>query len=640
MGDVDGNGSWDVLTTGLTESRLTTTRHLDNQTVAASFQTVIPSGGLQASLDDVNNDGRLELLLASDTGLSGLAGLQPTLPKDTAASSIATGKTSALSVLDANSDGMLDLLTLADGQAVVCRASEIAQHQFMLVRVAGINDINGGGRVSAFAVGSTLEVWADGNYHARIVEHPVTHFGLGADQPDNLRIIFPNGLTQNLEKPEPKTLIEEKQIPRGSCPYAYGWDGEKFVMITDCLWNAPLGLQIARGEVLPDRRWENLLMPAQFMQPKDGGYELRITEELWEIAYFDQVKLTAIDHPSDVRVFTNEKVGPPELAEHQIFAVQHKIQPQAATDSYGRDVLERIIAQDGVVVQAFEQQICQGLCEPHYIELDFGKLPIDQHALRLFLTGWMFPTDTSLNIGIDQNPDRAAPEPPSLWVVDEDGQWVRAQPFMGFPGGKMKSIVVDLKDVFRSEDHRLRIGSSQQNYWDEAFVAWDTGAASYRQQAVELLTAELRYHGFGEMLPRQPDQPHWFDYQRVQLDAQWPSLAGPFTRYGDVKHILLDDDDRMVVMVSGDEIALRFAPPTHPLPIGWQRDFVLYSTGWDKDADLNTIQGQGSLPLPFMSQTRYPAGPEQAAEAQAVLEKNADTLTRQSGVQYDRRTAL
>ena len=35
------------------------------------------------------------------------------------------------------------------------------------------------------------------------------------------------------------------------------------------------------------------------MKPRGDEYVLQVTEELWEIAYFDQLKLIAIDHPAD-----------------------------------------------------------------------------------------------------------------------------------------------------------------------------------------------------------------------------------------------------------------------------------------------------------------------------------------------------
>lgn len=49
--------------------------------------------------------------------------------------------------------------------------------------------------------------------------------------------------------------------------------------------------------------------------------------------------------------------------------------------------------------------------------------------------------------------------------------------------------------------------------------------------------------------------------------------------------------------------------------------------GWDKDADLNTLEGQSSLPLPYGSAlTAYPPPIEQAEESEAVWQANAGTL--------------
>jgi hypothetical protein len=81
-------------------------------------------------------------------------------------------------------------------------------------------------------------------------------------------------------------------------------------------------------------------------------------------------------------------------------------------------------------------------------------------------------------------------------------------------------------------------------------------------------------------------------------------------------------------MTSGDEIVLRFKVPNEPLAQGWKRDFVLHSVGWDKDADANTLAGQGSLPLPFSSQQSYPPPAEQAFEADEVWREHAETLSR------------
>ncbi|MCC6507698.1 MAG: hypothetical protein IT423_01220, partial [Pirellulaceae bacterium] len=427
--------------------------------------------------------------------------------------------------------------------------------------------------------------------------------------------------------PAVDSLVQQRQELKGSGPFVYGWDGQRFQLITDLLWNAPLGLQTARGQVLPDRRWEHLLLPGELVQPRDGAIELRVTEELWEVAYFDQVTLVAIDHPSSVEVWTNEKVGPPQLAEPRLFTASRPIRPTAARDGYARDVLPALQVRDRKYVQAFDRQICQGLCEPHFIELTFDPRQLGlRNDLRLVLTGWMHPTDTSLNVGLAQNDQLQLPAPPSLWAPDATGQFVCKQPFMGFPGGKPKTIVIDLRDVFTGDDTRLRIASTQQLYWDEAYIVADEPPTPVRVQPLRLLSAELRYRGFGQLLPRASDQPHWYDYTQVSTSAKWPPLEGLFTRYGDVLPQMHSDDDRLVVMASGDEMILRFELPQSSLPADWQRDYELHSVGWDKDADLNTLEGQSSLPLPYARMQSYPPPIEQSVESEAVWQANSGTL--------------
>ena len=88
-------------------------------------------------------------------------------------------------------------------------------------------------------------------------------------------------------------------------------------------------------------------------------------------------------------------------------------------------------------------------------------------------------------------------------------------------------------------------------------------------------------------------------------------MSGRFTRFGDVTPLLADSDDHLVVMGAGDEMTLRFRVPSDPVRPGWKRDFILYNVGWDKDADLNTVQGQSVEPLPFRGMSHYPPKPSQ-----------------------------
>lgn len=642
VAELDGNGSWDLLLGSWQMTEALFSRFVSPGSVRSLRHMQIPleSGALRVA--DLDNDSFLDIIGLGVEGVSVGMGFEggwaPPSTLDYAISQSVQPGTVApfcLDIADCNLDGWLDIAVCGNAEqpTVVLTAEPSNQNGYLAARLRGRNDDNGGGRVNHFAIGTTLELWNQGRQSRRIVQTPSTHFGLGQSDAQNLRVVFPNGLTQNAESPPSNALIEERQELKGSCPFLYGWDGSKFTLITDLLWNAPLGLQIARGELMPDRRWEHLAIPGEVIQQRDGFYEIRITEELWEVAYFDLVQLTAVDHPIGTQLLTNEKVGPPTIAEPQLFVASKRVRPTRATTQTGADVLELLSEQDRNYVTAFSKFICQGFTEPHFIELDFDESlrdAVESDAdLRLALNGWLHPTDTSLNIHLSQDPALTGPEPPSLWIVGTDGNWKCARPIMGFPGGKPKTIVVDLNGVFESDDRRIRIGSSQQLYWDHAYIAVDASQPEVQSQTLELDSADLRYRGFSKLLPRDSDQPHWYDYQDVSQVPKWPELEGPFTRFGDVTQILENDDDKMVVITAGDEIRLRFRLPENAIPNGWQRDFVLHCTGWDKDADLNTMAGQGSLPLPSKDQIFYPPSLADEASTSEVWRKNADNLTRQ-----------
>jgi hypothetical protein len=506
------------------------------------------------------------------------------------------------------------------------------------VRFRGIDD-NATGRVNHYAIGSVLELRFGPHYRARIVRSPSTHFGLdGFDRASSVRAILPNGLTQTVRDPKIDSLIEEEQTLKGSCPYLYAWDGEKFVFKTDCLWAAPLGLQVAHGVVAKDRPWEYLKIDGTDIAPAGDHYEFRITEELWEVAYFDQVAVSVVDHPADVEVWTNEKVGPGNIATPAIFAFapNDRLSLNAATDTAGRDVREQLAETDRQFVKAFDHRLRQGLCPPHWIDLDFGDLSQQNKSTSnpakayLVLTGWILPTDTSLNLQIDQNPELEAIEFPSVWVPDASTAegWRKAIPYMGFPGGKTKTIVVDVSDVIDCQDARFRIRTSAQIYWDQAQLAMPKDDPPVREQPLELLQAEVAFHGFSERIREQETHPETYDYQRVTESPQWPPLRGGLTRFGDALDLVRQWDDQMVVMGAGDELRLKFSLPADPLPEGWKRDFVVHSVGWDKDADLNTLAGQSTLPLPYKDMSAYPPAADAMDNSQRISQLNQHHLQR------------
>jgi hypothetical protein len=620
--DIDGNVSWDLIVGGTSQTAIVFSHTADAGAWTVDRSVVGDQASPNLVVADLDNDSWMEAIGVSSTGIVVPWGISQSTKIEGLSSDESTSARS-LVVADFDQNGSLDVAGVAE-QDPMFYANQSDVGHFVDVRFRGIDD-NASGRVNHYAIGSVLECRFGPHYRAQIVTSPSTHFGTGGFvNADSLRAILPNGLTQTIRELKSDSLVEEEQTLKGSCPYLYAWDGEKFVFQTDCLWAAPLGLQVARGVVAKDRPWEYLKLDGKTIKPKGDHYEFRMTEELWEVAYFDKVALTVVDHPADVEVWTNEKVGPGSIATPTVFALgsDDLRAVLSAQDSRGRDVTKKLTNSDRDFVQAFDRRLRQGLCEPHWIDLDFDKaIPRtieDGTRVYLVLTGWILPTDTSLNIQIDQNPNLGPIEFPSVWVpVDKaetgteeprvnDSQWKKVIPFMGFPGGKTKTIVVDVTEVMNRNDPRFRIRTSAQIYWDRAAVAVQESPAEFVSQDVDLLSAEVAFHGFSAKHRDDVTQPETYDYQDVDEGPRWPPLQGGLTRFGDCLDLIKEWDDAMAVISGGDEIRMTFSLPEKPLPDGWVRDFVLHSVGWDKDADLNTLAGQSSEPLPFREMTQYP----------------------------------
>jgi hypothetical protein len=474
-------------------------------------------------------------------------------------------------------------------------------------------------------IGAVLEVRSGADWQAHVIDSPRMHVGLGRQkQADTIRVIWTDGVPQNITDVQllrSRLGVLAPQILKGSCPYIYTWDGEKFTFFSDCLWAAPLGLVQANGDLAPTREWEYLLIPGRQLQARGDRYVLQFTEELWEAAYFDEVRLMAVDHPADVAVFTNEKVGSPTMAAHRIHTVRRPVLARSVVNSAGEDLLPLLKAQDQQYAKPFRQRVLQGLTDEWTLEFDFGDLPSPADgsaaSMRLVLIGWVFPTDTSINTGLNQNPQLPDPVPPRLEVPEADGSWRVLQPFIGFPSGKTKAMVVDVSEAVSGGQARFRICSSMELYFDHAFAIVNEADATTVVQACELERADLHYRGFSkrvyspESLFRQGYGPEDYDYAAVSTEPQWNEMLGRFTRYGETAELLQSQDDRLVVMGPGDELTVEFAVPKESVPEGWVRDFVLYNVGWDKDADLSTVYGQSAEPYPTRAMPQYPLKMEQ-----------------------------
>ncbi|MFM7075179.1 MAG: CRTAC1 family protein, partial [Planctomycetaceae bacterium] len=394
--DGDADGAWDLLLAGPRGARDLPSRRGATGVVRTAAEPRAPFAAAAATgllAFDYDNDGVLDAALVGPGGLALLRGA----PDGTfaPAAAPATGPAVALDAADLDADGDLDLAVAGDaGVTILENRGGNANHWIDVAleaqQIKG-SGVSASGRVNAHGLGSLLELKAGDRYQPRPVRRRTTHFGLGAGaEADVVRVAWINGVPQNVIGPPADTLVCEEQILLGSCPYLYVWDGERFVFATDLLWGAPLGLQRSEGVLMPARAREWLKIDAPLV-PRDGRYELRVTEELWEAAYFDSLRLHVVDHPADVAIYSNEKVGPAEIAPFRIHTVRAPIAPHAARDGAGGDVLADVAAADGRFAPTIRGKRRQGLVTENVLELDFGPVA-DTASATLFLTGWIYPT--------------------------------------------------------------------------------------------------------------------------------------------------------------------------------------------------------------------------------------------------------
>jgi hypothetical protein len=340
-------------------------------------------------------------------------------------------------------------------------------------------------------------------------------------------------------------------------------------------------------------------------------YELQMTEELWETPYLDKSRLVLVDHPNSVGIYIDEKFVPPPYPPLRIFPVAQEVAPVSATDERGNDVFPFIVRKDDRYLANLIPGKYQGVTEMHDLVLDLGKLKSDDRIV-LFLTGWIFPSDASINVSISQSTQTKVIAP-YLQTPDRNGKWVTVIPNLSFPMGKNKTVIADLTGKFLSDDYRIRIRTNMQIYWDHVFFSRNEPDIPLRLTTLKPASADLHYRGFSRMFRRGVHGPHWFDYGQVSREPQWCDLEGAYTRYGDVTGLLAESDDQSVIFNAGDEITVRFDATRAPkLPENWSRDFLLYTDGWLKDGDLNTAFSQTVEPLPFHKMSAYPYAGDEA----------------------------
>jgi tetratricopeptide (TPR) repeat protein len=569
---------------------------------------------------DADNDADLDLVLVTNEEDSLVACYENRPSGFERALSLAAaveGEGRALAVADVDSDGKLDFVVGTDrGELAFFRNEGGNARAWLSVRAQGLrSNLDGlGAKVEVRTGEASLrrEVRSSSGYFSQS-DLPL-HFGLGeAESADYVRFLWPGGVKQVEMDVKGRTTasIEELNRKGTSCPILYAWDGEKIRFVTDFLGGSAFGYLLAPGRYnVPDTE-ETVKIEEFDLAPRNGELDVRFVNQLEEVLFYDKASLLVVDHPKEVEVYPNERLMPaPPFPPQKLYPVKEARAVARALDNRGEDVTRLVAEKDRLYPEGFRLLPFKGYAEEHSLTLDLGELERDVHYV-LLLYGWVDYADSTANRAAFQAGIPLVP--PYLESADESGDFKAALPQMGFPAGLPKTMLVDLEGIVSPEKNRLRIVTSMRLYWDRIRIAKVAPDAPLAVKELKPSRAELLRLGYPA--PFNPDgrKPTLYTYDRILDSELWDAHQGNYTRYGDVKPLLEEADDRYVITHHGDEVRLGFdASALEELPAGSERTILVVADGFGKDMDLSSAFPDTVEPLPFRGMKSYPYPPEVA----------------------------
>ncbi|HYL62608.1 MAG TPA: FG-GAP-like repeat-containing protein [Candidatus Methylomirabilis sp.] len=592
--------------------------------------------GWGISAIDYDNDGWVDLVAVGETKDRGQIRLLRNLgakgwadaTKETRLDTVKLSRPRAIAVADLDGNGAADLVvTQLGGPPLLLKNEGSNAHNWMDINLKALADNKSG-------IGTKVELYAGALYQKWEMQGasgylgqnaPTILAGLGEEKnADVMRLLWPTGVPQDeVNLAARKTqLIAELDRRGSSCPVLFSWNGKEYEFIADMIGPGVVGHWVGSGahgvaeRDVPDPD-EYLKVGATSVQPLDGMLSFRFLEPMEETVYLDQLRLVAVDHPSNYEVFPNERfVSNPPFPDFRVIAVRDARPPRGAWDDRGNDVLPLISKRDRKYVTDFESLPFAGFAKLHWLELDLGAWDAAK-PLRLILDGYTdYFTATSMYAADQANAKVIAPY---VEALDAQGKWVRVVDDMGFPAGLERTMIANLTGKLPAGTRRIRIVTNLKIYWDAIRIDQTSDTKEIRTEEVPLTKASLEFVGYPREIRLTPVSDTAYSFANRSMTGPYARAAGNYTRYGDVLDLLRAADDRFVVFGSGEGVKVDFDPRDLPtLPAGWTRDYFFYANGFEKDLDFYAAHAFTVEPLPRhgLMAYPYPAGQEYPSDAQ------------------------
>jgi hypothetical protein len=398
-----------------------------------------------------------------------------------------------------------------------------------------------------------------------------------------------------------------------SCPSLYVWNGTNYVYRTEVSGSQGYlpyfvcfgdnGTQVF-GYTDP---LDYIKLDNSQIQPKNGYYDMTLTQ-LWdEIFYLDSARLLVVDHSPDVDVYSTMGTKKYNLTgQGTIYAVsKNPSEPISAVNADGKNVLPQISKLDGVCTTGTQFQW-------NTLELNLGNLSNAQEIKLIVVGAAVWPSNEESGAWIAKFVNQPGVEPypvQYMEVKDANGSWVRVPDNRQFPmlDVDFTAFVVNLTGLFPTNDYSLRINTFFDTRFD--YIGVDTTP----QQNLKIREISATSATLTQI-----------------FETESPS-TGNFTRFGDVTELMRNVDDKFVIGRRGDEIQLKFnSAELGDVPPGMERDYFFIASCWFKSPGLPYLAFTVD-PIPFHAMSAFPyppteSYPQDAAHLSYLREYNTRTI--------------
>ncbi|HEX7139613.1 MAG TPA: CRTAC1 family protein, partial [Vicinamibacterales bacterium] len=407
---------------------------------------------------------------------------------------------------DYDNDGAVDLLfTQNHGTAVLLRNEGGNKNNWLRLNLKGLNDNKSaiGTKVEVFAGANRqkFEIYGSNGYLGQ--NSPYLTVGLGqAKQADVVRMLWPTGVLQDEIEVAGNREVPYLELDRrgSSCPTLFVWDGKHYELVGDMIGAGVIGHWVGPNERNVPRPAEYIKLGRNTIHLKDGKLSFRLMEPMEEAVYLDEVKLLAVDHPSDFDVFPNEYYASnPPFPPFRVIESRGAQLPAALHDEHGHDLMPDLRAHR--FFGDFELLSFHGFAKTHSLELDLGEI-YDSGPLVLLMHGVTeYFTATSVYAAHQAKVEAIAPY---VEALDAHGKWVRVADDIGFPAGEPRTITPDLTGKLPKGTRRIRITTNLQVYWDSILIDRTPQNGKVELNTISPASAKLAFYGHPRQIEGEP----------------------------------------------------------------------------------------------------------------------------------------